>query len=124
MSGLQIAELSARIAANTAKVDQYHVDNGIPSPSFDHNGPLKCLVPAEAVDVEAARQAVIHDCQELRTLMLGPTEFLTDFGFTVRYGEGFGRQEIDGDTQLTGSLALSAGASPGNHSLGPGPKSS
>lgn len=84
MSGSQIAELSAKIAANTAKVGQYYVDNRIPQPSFDRNAPLTSSVPPEAADIEAARQAVIHDCEELRTLMLGPTEFVADIGFTVR----------------------------------------
>lgn len=84
MSGSQIAQLSARIESNTAKFVKYFTDKEIPQPSFDRNGPLVSLVPPEAEEIEAARQAVIYDCQQLRILMLGPTEYVTEFGFVVR----------------------------------------
>lgn len=83
MSGSQIADLATRIAANTAKVNQYYHDRKLPLPSFETNGPLKSLISPEAEDVEAARQAVIFECQELRSLMLGPSELLMDFGVLV-----------------------------------------
>lgn len=85
MSVSQIAQLSARIESNTAKVVQYYIDKQIPLPSFDRNGPLVSMVPPEAEEVEAARQAVIYDCQQLRILMLGPTEYVTECGFVVRH---------------------------------------
>lgn len=80
MSTSLIAELAARIAENTAKVNNYYLSNNLPLPSFDHNGPLKSLVPPQAEsDIETARQAVIHDCQELRILMQGPSQYLSNF---------------------------------------------
>lgn len=76
MSQPSITELAARIASNTAKVNQYYVDRGLPLPSFDTNGPTKSVRP-EDFEIEMARQAIIFDSNELRILMQGPSEYLT-----------------------------------------------
>ncbi|KAI3322493.1 putative O-methyltransferase [Xylariaceae sp. AK1471] len=79
MSASRITELSARIAANTAKVNEYLTAHNLPQPSFDADGPLTSLIPSTELAVASARQAAIYDCQELRQLLLGPTEHLTSF---------------------------------------------
>jgi hypothetical protein len=79
MSTSRIVELSARIAANTAKVNEYLAAHNLPQPTFDADGPLTSLIPSTEPAVASARQQAIHDCQELRQLLLGPTEHLTSF---------------------------------------------
>lgn len=80
MSTSQIADLAARISANTAKVNEYHLAHKLPLPSFEVDGPLRSLIPPGAApEIEAARQAVIFDCQELRILMQGPSQYLSGF---------------------------------------------
>lgn len=74
-----IAELSARIAANTAKVDEYYSTHSLPTPSFDAGAPPRSLIPATETDIEAARQAVILDTRELNQLMLGPREHIFSY---------------------------------------------
>ncbi|KAK3319880.1 S-adenosyl-L-methionine-dependent methyltransferase [Cercophora scortea] len=96
MSTTSIVDLSARIAANVAKVNDYLVSHGLPAPSFDEDAPLTGLIPADAADVQAARKAVIQDTAELRRLMLGcaPREYVMSFSSnenlslqaTVRFG--------------------------------------
>lgn len=77
MSSPSIAELAARIASNTTIVNNFYTQNGLPTPSFDQESPLKPVIPpSSAPEIEAARQAVIYDCQELRILMQGPAQYL------------------------------------------------
>lgn len=77
MSNSSIGELAARIATNTTLVNDFYTQNGLPPPSFDQASPLKPVIsPGTAPEIEAARQAVIHDCQELRILMQGPAQYL------------------------------------------------
>lgn len=83
MPQLDIAELAARIASNTAKVKKYCFDKNLPLPSFDYNGPTKSSINPEDADIEEARQAVMFDCSELRILMQGPSEYLAGLGFYV-----------------------------------------
>lgn len=82
---MDITELAARIASNTAKVNKYYLDKNLALPSFDHNGPTKSLIRPDDADIEAARQAVIFDCSELRILMQGPSEYLAGLGFYVSW---------------------------------------
>lgn len=78
MSSPSIAELAARIATNTTIVNNFYTQNGLPTPSFDEASSLKPLIsPSTAPEIEAARQAVIYDCQELRILMQGPAQYLS-----------------------------------------------
>lgn len=77
MSSSSISELAGRIATNTALVNDFYTQNGLPTPSFDQSSPLKPVIsPSTAPEIEAARQAVIYDCQELRILMQGPAQYL------------------------------------------------
>lgn len=87
MSTSQIADLAARISANTAKVNEYYLVHKLPLPSFEVDGPLGSLIPPGAApEIEAARQAVIFDCQELRILMQGPSQYLSGFAATDLVG--------------------------------------
>jgi hypothetical protein len=79
MTSLSITELAKIISENTAKVDEYLATQGLPQPSFDVNAPSKSLIPSEAVEIEAARAAVIDATLMLRDLMLGPKEYLMSF---------------------------------------------
>jgi hypothetical protein len=75
----RIVELAKRIAANTAKLQSYLTAHGLPTPSFDINGPKDTLVPKTETETEAARVAIIDDTQELRRLVLGPREYLMSY---------------------------------------------
>lgn len=79
MATSRIVELSNRIAANTAKLDEYLVSYNLPTPSFDEDGPQDTLVPKDELETEAARVAIIDDTQELRRLALGPREYLMSY---------------------------------------------
>lgn len=77
MSSSSIVELAARIATNTTIVNDFYTQNELPTPSFNQASPLKPVIsPSTAPEIEAARQAVIYDCQELRILMQGPAQYL------------------------------------------------
>lgn len=93
MSNSSIAELAARIAANTTIVDNFYLENGLPTPSFDQESPLKPVIsPDTAPEIEAARQAVIYDCQELRILMQGPAQYLSSFTVRTLLAESMWKQ--------------------------------
>ncbi|KAI1380114.1 hypothetical protein F4677DRAFT_405889 [Hypoxylon crocopeplum] len=87
MEDSRILELSVRIATNTAKVNDYLATNNLPQPSFDLNAPSQSLIPFSESEVAAARQTVLHDCVELRDLMLGPREYLTSFQHNALVGQ-------------------------------------
>lgn len=72
----RISILSSRIAENTKKLDDYLAAHGLPTPSFDVDGPATSQIPSGAPEIEAARIAIIDDTQELRRLVLGPRDYL------------------------------------------------
>lgn len=90
MATSRIIELSSRIAANTAKLNDYLVAHDLPTPSFAENGPRDTLVPKYELEVESARVAIIDDTLELRRLSLGPREFL--MSHTVSHTVAQGRR--------------------------------
>ncbi|MCJ1464907.1 hypothetical protein MMC07_003522 [Pseudocyphellaria aurata] len=80
MTVTRIAELSSIIAANTAQIDSYLTNRGLPTPSFDANvAPglfaTDCLAPA--------RQAVLEATYELHGLMQGPILLLMDHAHSL-----------------------------------------
>ncbi|KAI0867360.1 S-adenosyl-L-methionine-dependent methyltransferase [Hypoxylon argillaceum] len=75
----RILDLSARIAANSAKLNAYLHAHQLPNPSFSVDAPCDSLVPKSEKDVEAARVAIIEDTLELRSLALGPREYVMSF---------------------------------------------
>lgn len=75
----RIVELSQRIATNTTKLNDFLEANGLPTPTFDVDGPLGHSIPDDAAEIHAARAAIIDDTQELRRLVLGPKEYLMSY---------------------------------------------
>ncbi|GAW18307.1 hypothetical protein ANO14919_077820 [Xylariales sp. No.14919] len=78
MSVPRIAELSQRIAANTATICEYLSSNDLPYPSLGIDTPLYGAVPDQP-EMQALRQSILDDTAELRQLMLGPRDYLTSF---------------------------------------------
>ncbi|MCJ1246594.1 hypothetical protein MMC30_003803 [Trapelia coarctata] len=72
----RITALATLIAQNTAIIDTYLTTNNLPTPSLDANCPAKLPIAEEAVEVVAARAAVIEATDELQALMMGPLELL------------------------------------------------
>lgn len=70
MTSTRIAELAIRIQENTFKVDEYMRQNGLPSPTFDEDGPVDVQIRSRAV--EEARVVAIDSTLELHQLLLGP----------------------------------------------------
>lgn len=98
MSTSQIADLAARISANTAKVNEYYLSQNLPLPSFESDAPLRSLIPAGTEpEIEAARQAVIFDCQELRILMQGPSQYLSGFAVSENPNQHGSRTDLRDD---------------------------
>ncbi|KAI9713788.1 MAG: hypothetical protein M1820_000518 [Bogoriella megaspora] len=79
MPGSTISELAASIAANTALVSDFLSSKNIPTPSFTVDAPSSSQIPSDALEIEAARVAVIDDTLKLRDLMLGPRDYLMTF---------------------------------------------
>ncbi|TGJ78458.1 hypothetical protein E0Z10_g10305 [Xylaria hypoxylon] len=75
----EIMELATRIAENTARVNEYLLNQNLPTPSFDVEGPLDTMIPKHEVEVESARVAIIDDTLKLRRLVLGPREYLMSY---------------------------------------------
>ena len=70
MASTRIAELAAQIQENTAKVDQYLQSKGLPSPSFDVDGPVDFKIDDE--EIQKARETALDSSLELHQLLLGP----------------------------------------------------
>ncbi|RYP72569.1 hypothetical protein DL770_007949 [Monosporascus sp. CRB-9-2] len=75
----RMIELSSRIAASTAILNDHFVANHLPTPSFDVDGRQDTLVPKRMVDVKAARAAITDDTEELRRLVLWPRDYLMSY---------------------------------------------
>ena len=91
MAQSRISELASIIAMNTAAIDVYTTSEGLPSPSFNVDGPPKLLFHPR---ISASRQAILEATDELHALMLGPVGLLTQsvgvashslLSFMVRY---------------------------------------
>lgn len=70
MTSTRIAELAARIQENTFKVDEYMRRNGLPSPTFDEDGPVDFQI--QSPRIQEARVIAIDSTLELHQLLLGP----------------------------------------------------
>lgn len=79
MSTSRISELAQRIATNTAKIDNYLLSHGSPQPSFELDAPLTSVIPDNEAELKKARQEVLADTLELRSLIQGPREFMSSF---------------------------------------------
>lgn len=72
----RIVELSSLIAAETAKINDFLVKNGLPTPSLEADALGAIPIPDEAKDIKAARAAVLGACSELEALLTGPKDIL------------------------------------------------
>jgi hypothetical protein len=75
-SANRITELSAIIAKNTALIDDYLTLICQPTPSLGPEALWALPIPENAVDIKAARLAVMEACSELKALVTGPKELL------------------------------------------------
>ncbi|KAH9889151.1 S-adenosyl-L-methionine-dependent methyltransferase [Xylariomycetidae sp. FL2044] len=72
----RIIELSAIIAKGTEAIDDFLVRNKLPTPSLDATALPALPLPKDAIDINAARAAVIEATSELNSLLTGPKELL------------------------------------------------
>jgi hypothetical protein len=72
MSTSLMVELARQIALNATKIDEYYFEHNLPLPSFEHDAQIES--PELPCEIDELRQAVIHDCQDLKILMQGPAE--------------------------------------------------
>jgi len=72
----RIIELSTLIARKTAKLNDFFVQNSLPTPSLEADALWSLPIPEGATDLEASRLAVISACSELKALMTGPKALL------------------------------------------------
>lgn len=79
----RITELSTIIAKNTAIIDDYLTSTCQPTPSLGPESLRALPIPEDAVDIKAARLAVMEACSELKALMTGPKELLR-FNASIR----------------------------------------
>lgn len=74
MALTRIAELAATVQENTVKVDEYLHCKGLPSPSFDEDGPVDLGIEDE--EVKKALEVALESSLELHNLLLGPALIL------------------------------------------------
>jgi hypothetical protein len=68
----RLIELAQTISRETNTLDKYLREHRCPSPSFDVDAPLD--FPSLPDDIQKTRQMIIECTQELRDLVVGPTE--------------------------------------------------
>lgn len=79
MTSQTISSLAVLISESTAKIQDYLAAKGLPTPSFDVDGPGESLIPADAEEILKARSALIDATEKLRRLTLGPRDYLMSF---------------------------------------------
>lgn len=72
----KIVELSTLIADKTKVVDEYFKKNGLPTPSFDLDGPARIMIPPQEKEASDALTAVLSATRDLNQLLTGPTGVL------------------------------------------------
>jgi hypothetical protein len=72
----RISQLSTLIAEHTATINNFFVENKLPTPSFEADAIWSLPIPDDAGEIKAARTAVIEACAELQALVTGPKDFL------------------------------------------------
>ncbi|PWY87083.1 O-methyltransferas-like protein [Aspergillus sclerotioniger CBS 115572] len=70
MNATRIIQLASRIQQRTADIDDYLQRNGLPTPSFDEDGPVDLGLSGDLV---TAREEALASILELQNLLLGPT---------------------------------------------------
>ena len=74
-----IESLCEAISRNTQTVAEYLRENRLSFPSFDVDAPSDSRIAPGEVKIQQARMNVINDTLSLRSLMLGPRDFLQTF---------------------------------------------
>ena len=69
-----LVKLAQLISRETEKLDNYMRDNGLPCPTFDVDSAAD--FPTLPADILKSRQAIVHATDELKELVVGPTETL------------------------------------------------
>ena len=82
LTSTRIAELAIRIHENTFNLDRYMRHNGLPSPTFDEDGPVHFEIQSRKI--EEARVIAIDSTLELHQLLLGPALCFRPVVRTVR----------------------------------------
>jgi hypothetical protein len=72
----RIIELSTLIARETAKLNDFFVQNSLPTPSLEADALWSLPIPEGATHLETSRLAVISACSELEALITGPKALL------------------------------------------------
>ncbi|KAL9105818.1 MAG: hypothetical protein Q9227_009074 [Pyrenula ochraceoflavens] len=89
----RITELANQIAADTAVVNNYSETNGLPTPSFDVNGPPVLAIPPSEKEVISAKDRVVAYTLELHNLMRGPVESVVGTSI-ISFNESLSLQAI------------------------------
>ncbi|KAI1455318.1 S-adenosyl-L-methionine-dependent methyltransferase [Annulohypoxylon moriforme] len=72
----RIVELSSIIAKETARLDSFFTENGLPTPSLEADALWSLPIPESNKDLEASRVAIMEACSELKALVTGPKTLL------------------------------------------------
>ncbi|KAI0880245.1 S-adenosyl-L-methionine-dependent methyltransferase [Annulohypoxylon maeteangense] len=72
----RIVELSSTIARETAKLDSFFTENGLPTPSLEADALWTLPIPESAKDLQMSRVAIMEACTELKALVTGPKTLL------------------------------------------------
>lgn len=75
MAHSRILTLANIISSNTSLINSHLSAQNLPTPSFDPEVPAD-LLSGHGAEFEEARQNVVEATDELRTLLLGPKEYL------------------------------------------------
>lgn len=69
-----LTALAARIAKSAEAIESFLKENQLPEPSFEADGPKNFPVTDKNPEILAARDELIDCTQELRDLVVGPTD--------------------------------------------------
>ena len=89
-----IESLCERISHNTHTVAEYLRSKNLRFPSFDRDAPSDTMIPPEAAEIQQARSDVINDTQKLRSLMLGPRDYLQSYTVGLHYSSSINTFKI------------------------------
>lgn len=75
MATSRIAELASQVQESVTALDTYMRTNGLPTPSFDEDGPEE-LGLNDSIEAKNARETALAATLELHELLLGPGDLL------------------------------------------------
>lgn len=98
-----IVALAKKISAETAKLEKYLKDNGLPDPGFDIDAPGD--FPKLPEDIQKSRQEIVYATRELNDLVRGPRESVRWTVWNVS-GSNTGEGAVTNCTQFLDTLSL------------------